>query len=132
MKTSRLVVGIAIVLILITGLVHLIDAPDAFEEMTYKGMLFIANAVGSLVAAIGIARGVRSWGWNLGLVVAVTAIVGYILSRSVGLPGIPAEPDAWLEPLGVTAMLAEILFTAIAVWVLSRHPASASQSTVSV
>jgi hypothetical protein len=119
------IVWIGIVLILITGLVHLIDAPDAFEEMTYKGLLFVANGVGAAIAAIGIYRGVRNWGWTLGLVVAAGALVAYILSRTVGLPGLPAEPDAWLEPLGVISLLAEAAFTALALWLLNRPALSA-------
>src|SRR5690349_249928 len=35
-STTRTLVWLGIALILITGLVHLIDAPDAFEEVTYK------------------------------------------------------------------------------------------------
>ena len=34
-------------------------------------------------------------------------------SRTVGLPFIPAEPDAWFEPLGVAAMIAEVLFIVV-------------------
>jgi hypothetical protein len=36
------------------------------------------------------------------------------------LPGIAAEPDAWLEPLGVAAVTAEALFTAA--YVLRKRP----------
>jgi hypothetical protein len=38
--------------------------------------------------------------------------VGYVLSRTVGVPGLPAEPDAWLEPLGVASVVAEVVFLA--------------------
>lgn len=126
-STSRTVVWLGIALIIITGLVHLIDAPDAFGETTYKGLLFVANAVGAAVAAVGIYRGARSWGWSLGLLVALGALVGYILSRTVGLPSLPAEPDAWLEPLGVVSMLAEVGFTALALYVLAVPRAAAPE-----
>lgn len=121
----RTLVIAGIALILITGLVHLIDAPDAFEEATYKGVLFVLNALGALIAAIGIWRGQRLSGWVLGLVVAAGALLGYVLSRTVGLPGLPAEPDEWFEPLGVVSMIAEVLMTVLALWVLqSRQPAA--------
>ncbi|MEP7345851.1 MAG: hypothetical protein ABI877_11305 [Gemmatimonadaceae bacterium] len=96
--------------ILGTGLIHFIDAPDAFSEMTYKGLLFIANGVGSLVAAYGIFSSKREMGWLLGLVIAVGSILAYVASRTVGLPGLAAEPDAWLEPLGVASLVCEGLF----------------------
>ncbi len=109
-----------IALILITGVIHLISAPDSFDEATYKGVLFVANAVGSGVAAVGIWRGVRSWGWGLGLGVAAGALVSYVLSRTVGLPGLEAEPDAWFEPLGAASLVAEGLFVALAGYVFSK------------
>ena len=116
---SRTVTWLGIILILIAGLVHFIEAPDAFEEMTYKGVLFILNGLGAIIAAIGIYRGSRSWGWTLGLIVAFVTIIGYVASRTIGLPGLPAEPDAWLEPLGVVSVLAEAVFAGIALKVLS-------------
>ena len=40
-------------------------------------------------------------------------MIAYCLSRTVGLPYIPAEPDAWLEPLGVASLAAEGLFIGV-------------------
>ncbi|MBI5149707.1 MAG: hypothetical protein HZA28_02920 [Candidatus Omnitrophica bacterium] len=100
-------------LILATGLIHLVDAPDGFEEAAYKGWLFCANGVGALVAAVGIYRGQRLWGWNLGLLIAAGSLLGYTASRTIGLPLIPAEPDAWLEPLGVLSLALEGSFVAL-------------------
>jgi len=104
--------GFGIVLILSVGLIHVLDAPDSFEDAMYKGWLFYANGAGALAAAVGILRRSR-WGWNLGFVIAACSIVGYIASRTLGLPFIPAEPDAWLEPLGVASLVTEGLFVAL-------------------
>jgi len=112
---SKPIILLAIALILVTGIIHFVDAPDSFEEATYKGVLFLANGVGALVAVAGLWTNQR-WGWWLGLLVAGGAFVGYVASRTVGLPGIPAEPDAWLEPLGVLSLLAEAGFVALAAW----------------
>ncbi len=68
--TSKTILWLGIVLILITGLVHFIDAPDAFEEVTYKGLLFVANGLGAIVAAYGIWKNER-WGWVSSVSVAV-------------------------------------------------------------
>lgn len=116
-----------IVLILATGVIHFIEAPDSFDDATYKGILFVLNGIGALIAAVGIYRGVKSWGWTLGLLVAAGALIGYIISRTVGLPGLEAEPDAWFEPMGVASLLVETLFTALAVWVLARTSLLQSQ-----
>ena len=106
---KRIILWLGIGLILISGAVHLIDAQDSFKEAAYKGWLFYANFLATLVAAFGIYQG-KYWGWKLGFVISIVSISLYCLSRSVGLPQIPAEPDAWFEPLGVISLLAEGLF----------------------
>ena len=107
---SRTFVWPAVAMILVAGLVHLIDAPDSFEEAAYKGLLFVANGVGSIIAAIGIIRGRRGWGWGLGFFIAAFSLGLYAASRTIGLPHLPAEPDEWFEPLGVLSMISEGLF----------------------
>src|SRR5438552_19107688 len=95
---SRVVKWLAIAAILGTGLIHIVEAQDAFGDATYKGLLFVAAGVGALAAAVAIYRGRGTLGWLLGLLVAGGAIVAYVASRTIGPPGLPAEPDAWLEP----------------------------------
>ncbi len=120
---TKPIIGAGIALLLVTGLIHLISAPDSFAEAPYKGLLFVANAIGSGVAAVGIWRGLRSWGWGLGLVVTAGALVGYVLSRTVGLPGLEAEPDAWFEPLGAASLVVEGLFVGLGAYVLAKAAA---------
>ena len=103
---------LGIVLILVIGGIHFVDAKDCMSEAAYKGWLFYANGVGALIAAYGIFQN-KSWGWNLGFIIAAVSLAGYVASRTIGLPQIPAEPDEWMEPLGVASMVAEGLFVAI-------------------
>ena len=114
-NNSKFITWTGIVLMLLTGIIHFYDAPDAFGEMTYKGVLFTLNGVGAIVAAYGIFRG-AAWSWLLGLLIAGGAIVGYVISRTVGMPGLPVDP--WLEPLGILSLVVEGLFALLAVYVL--------------
>ena len=68
-SNSKLISWVGIALIIAVGLIHFISAPDSFDEATYKGVLFMANGVGALIAAYGIWQGKR-WGWAMGLLVA--------------------------------------------------------------
>jgi len=111
-KLSRIFLWSGIILISIIGLIHAIDAQDSFKDAVYKGWLFYANGAAAVIAAYGIYHK-NSWGWNLGLMIALGSFGGYVASRTVGLPFIPAEPDAWFEPLGIAAMMAETLFVAV-------------------
>lgn len=114
-NTSKFMTGTGIVLMLLTAIIHFYDAPDAFTEVAYKGILFVLNGVGALVAAYGIWRG-APWGWFSGLLIAGGAIVGYAVSRTVGMPGLPVDP--WLEPLGVLSLIVESLFVTLAAYLL--------------
>jgi uncharacterized membrane protein HdeD (DUF308 family) len=115
--TRTAVQGAGITLILLTGVIHFIDAPSSFGDATYKGLLFVANGIAALVAAFGIYRG-RRWGWALGVLVAGGALVGYAISRTVGLPGL--APEIWLSsPLAELSLVVEAAF--IVVFAQSRE-----------
>jgi uncharacterized membrane protein YfcA len=115
---SERLVGAGISLIVVVGLIHLINSPGDLEEGSYAGLLYLANFFGALTAAIGIYRG-RSWGWGLGALVSVGAFVGYVISRTIGLPGLPVEEE-WLEPLGLLSLLVESLFVGLYLTVFVR------------
>jgi drug/metabolite transporter (DMT)-like permease len=104
-------------LIAALGLIHLVEAPDELEEATYLGLLFLANFGGAVVAAIGIYRNYR-WGWLFGVMLAGGSFVGYVVSRTMSLPGLPVEE--WLQPLGVLALLVEALFVGLYLTIFVR------------
>lgn len=107
---------LAILAILGTGLIHALLAGEAFGDATYKGVLFCLNAVAGLISAYGIYANRRTMGWTLGFIVAAGSIAAYIASRTVGLPGLPAEPENWLEPMGVASLVCEGLFVVLAIF----------------
>jgi uncharacterized membrane protein YfcA len=115
---SGRLVGAGISLIVVVGLIHLINSPEDLAEGSYTGVLYLANFFGAILAAIGIYRG-RSWGWALGALVSVGAFVGYVISRTIGLPGLPVEEE-WLEPLGLLSLLVEGLFMGLYLTIFVR------------
>jgi hypothetical protein len=109
---SKILPGLAILLIIEIGLVHYFSAQHGFEEAAILGYLFMANFIGALLAAYGIYRQ-KMWGWGLGFAIAAGSIVGYIWSRTAGLPGL--EADAWITPWGLAALIVECLFILLVV-----------------
>jgi hypothetical protein len=101
-----------IALVLAVGAVHLVEAPEHFEAAPYLGVLFVANAAGTLVAAVGILRGAKGWGWTLGALICGLSILAYLASRLFGLFGLPEAVGEWDEPLGSLALILEGLFLA--------------------
>lgn len=106
------------------------EALEYYGEVKYTSALFVASALGSVAAAWGIWRD-ESWGWELGAVVAGSAFLGDILSRTVGLPG--CRENSWdkaLEPVGVLSLLVEGLFAIVAANVLADRPSVLPTSRV--
>jgi len=103
---------ISVALILGIGLIHLSMVPGEYDEAQYMGILFAINFLAAIMAAIGILRQ-EAWGWVLGVVIAAGSLIGYILSRTVGLPGM--EIEAWLQPLGLLSFVAEGIFLVLVI-----------------
>lgn len=114
-----------VALIAIVGLIHLVEGPEYLEEATYIGVLFFLNAIGAAAAAYGIIRG-RSWGWTLGALISAGAFVGYVLSRTVGLPGATAlTQESLFEPMGAASLLVEALFLGLYAAIAARRTSTA-------
>ena len=96
--------------------------PAEYSEAQYMGILFAINFLAAIIAAIGILRR-QVWGWLLGVVIAVGSLIGYILSRTVGLPGM--EIEVWLQPMGLLSLAAEGIFLVLVFitkpWASSSH-----------
>ena len=100
---SKLLLWIAIILVLGTGILHLIAVPDEYSEAPYMGWLFIFNFIGSLIAAWGILRNKIIWGWGLGSVLVAGSIIGYLLSRTFCMPGM--EVEEWANLQGILSLI---------------------------
>ena len=108
-QTRRL----AAALLAVTGLLHLVLAPEYLDEKAYIGALFIAGGLAALIIAARLWSTHDRRAWALGALIALGMAVGFILSRSVGLPGFH-ETD-W-ELSGIVSVLLELGFVAALVW----------------
>ena len=103
-----------------TGLIHLVLAPEYFNSQPYVGVLFLggAAACGYVAAKLWRGRDIAR-DWLLGTATAVGMFAGFVLSRTVGLPGF--HESEW-ELSGIVSMLLEAGFVGAAVAALSRSP----------
>jgi hypothetical protein len=98
---------VGIVLITTIGVIHLISMRVENYQANYIGWLFSASFIGSIIAALGIYHG-SIGGWMLGFFVAAGSFSAYVMSRTVGLPGM--EIEEWLNPFGMLSLLLETNF----------------------
>lgn len=94
--------------------IHLIDQGGlALKDPAYVGYGYWALEVAALAAAaLLVAR--RLAGWLLALGVAAGPFAGYLLSRGPGLPGYSDDKGNWAEPLGLTALVVEVILMGLA------------------
>jgi hypothetical protein len=96
------------------ALIHVLQAPEAFEETTYLGILFVGAIVASLAIAALLTRtsDARVWAAAAGLPALI--LLGYVLSRTSGLPDATLDVGEWTEPLGLASLVAEGLVVFVA------------------
>lgn len=100
-------------LISFVGLVHLLESAEHFGFATYLGFLFLANFAASVVTALGMLWTGRRWAWLLGVAVAGGALVGFLVSRVVGLPAYPEVAGQWFNFTAWFALALELTFLAV-------------------
>lgn len=112
--TARAPFWLGAALTLATGLTHLAEVPEGFDDAAYEGVLFLAAFVGAVIVAAALLRGRRS-GWLFGALLSGAAAAAYLTSRTLGLPALSQEPFC---ALGAVSLAVEGLFVALAIGVL--------------
>jgi hypothetical protein len=89
------------------ALIHLLDLPGKLKETPYLGIAYIGLIVASLVVAEALVRGDHRLAWGAAALLSAAVLVGYTVSRTVGLPGATNDIGNWLEPLGLASLFVE-------------------------
>jgi membrane protease YdiL (CAAX protease family) len=105
------------------ALIHVLQAPEAFEETTYLGVLFVAAVLASLALSAALTRTGDERVWAAAGGLAASIVLGYFLSRTSGLPDATADVGNWTEPLGLASLVAEGLVVCVAAASLTRATA---------
>ena len=95
------------------ALIHVLQLPGAFSETFYLGLLFI----GAIVAAVALAATLTSVSdrgvWTITAALPAMILLGYVLSRTTGLPDATNDVGEWDEPLGLASLVAESLVVCV-------------------
>jgi hypothetical protein len=106
------------------ALIHLLDAIGKYSETRYIFWMYIALIVASLVLAGAVLFGRGRAAFAGAAVLAASAIAGFVLSRTTGLPGATDDIGNWTEPLGLASLFVEgaVLMVSAAAYGLVRRP----------
>ena len=98
------------------ALIHLLDSIDKFSETPYIAWMYVALMIGSVTVAGGLLHLRDRRVWLASGALAVSAIVGYVLSRTTGLPNSTGDIGNWKEPLGVASLFVEAVVVAVSAY----------------
>jgi hypothetical protein len=98
------------------ALIHLLDSISKFKETPYVAWMYIALMIGSVVVAAALVHSRDRRLWLAAGFLAMCAIVGYVLSRTVGLPNATDDIGNWTEPLGLASLFVEGAVVAVSAY----------------
>ena len=110
---------IAVVGLAGVALIHLLDLPGKFSETPYLAWMYIALIIGCLAVAAALIRASDARAWMAALLLPLGALVGYTLTRTVGLPQAMGDIGNWTEPLGLASLFVETSLAALACTMLA-------------
>lgn len=94
------------------AVVHLADLPGKMEEVPYLGWMYVGlMAVALVLAEIVLVKPSRL-AFLAAAGLSAATIVGFVLTRTTGLPNATDDIGNWTEPLGLVSLLVE----AVVVW----------------
>ncbi len=111
---ARQITGV--LLLIAIAVIHLAIVPVGLHLATYLGVLFVIDCVGAVVAAGWIAWSDDRVGWTIGDVIAGGSLLGYVFSRTFGLPALHRLP--WQSPNGLLSLVLEAIVVVLALTVL--------------
>jgi hypothetical protein len=105
------------------ALIHLLDVIGKIKETPYLGVMYIALMVASVLVAFYLLHTGSTLAWAAGGLLAAVTLIGFVLSRTTGLPNASDDIGNWTEPLGLASMFVEaaVVILAVYAWSLARH-----------
>ena len=99
--------GVAAIGLAGVALIHLLDLPGQLSETPYMFVLYLALMVSSVALAGALIGTSDARVWGAATVLSALVIVGYVLSRTTGLPQSSDDVGNWSEPLGIASLFVE-------------------------
>ncbi len=115
--------GLGFVGLLAIALIHLLDVIGKISETPYLGVMYIALMIASVLVAFALLHSGSPRVWAAGGMLAAVTLIGFVVSRTIGLPSATSDIGNWSENLGLASMFIEAAVIAVSVYalVLSRN-----------
>ncbi|MGY2896016.1 hypothetical protein [Deinococcus sp. UYEF24] len=104
----------SLVLLTVIAFMHFRDIPSKLGETPYLGWSYILLVAGCAAAGAWLLSTHWWQGYALGALISLGAIIGYVLTRTTGLPNATGDIGNWGEPAGIISLLVEAAFVVLA------------------
>src|SRR5258705_8475328 len=81
------------------ALIHLLASLGKFQETPYMGWMYVGLMLACVAVAAALVRANAQEAWLASIALPASAIVGFTLTRTVGLPQAHDDIGNWSEPL---------------------------------
>jgi len=110
--------AVAAIGLMAVGVIHALEIRGQLDGAAWLTAGFSALAIAGPVCGLWLLVRPGRLPWMAAGLICLSAALGYILTRSVAMPGEAGDVGNWLEPLGVTALITEGIVVVLAVLVL--------------
>ena len=110
------------------GLIHLLDSIGKYSETRYLFWMYVALILGSVATAGAVLFSRARLPLLAAAGLAASPLIGFVLSRTTGLPNAMGDVGNWTEPLGLASLFVEATVVAAALGAYAILPAP-SRST---
>ena len=106
--------GITALGLIAIAIIHILDLPSKWQEVRYLGVAYIGAIITSLILAerLVVKRKNVEMDFYLSAFLSASILIGFTITRTVGLPGAMDDIGNWLEPVGLVSIVVE----AIVIW----------------
>jgi hypothetical protein len=111
------------------AITHVLQLEDVFASADYLGILFIAAIVASVVLATLLTRMSGELVWAATGALGALVLIGFVLSRTSGLPSFTEEIGEWTDPFGLLSIVSEGLLVCVSAAVFASHARMPEAST---
>ena len=111
--------AVTVIGLIAVGIIHSLEVPGQVSGAVWLTMGFTLLAVIAPAAGLWLLLRPSLLAWEFTGAVCALAAAGYVLTRSVPVPGDAADVGNWLEPLGVASLTIEAVVVILALIILT-------------
>jgi hypothetical protein len=89
------------------GVIHLLDSVETFHETRWLFWAYMAIMASTIVVAAALLHRPTARWFQAAALLALAPMIGFILSRTTGLPGADDDIGNWTDGLGLASLWVE-------------------------